>query len=126
LQAGQPARARTTFAEARDVLLKTRDKLGIGRSYYNLALVEGDAGDYREAAADMERALPIIRGTDIRHSHEIEQRPADYRNPVEETALARLAEWYATLGSSEKSREYTTALETLRARRPAAGHTHKS
>lgn len=126
LQAGQPARARATFAEARDVLLKTEDKLGIGRSYYNLAIVEGDAGEYRDAAADMERALPIIRGTDIRHSHDIEQHTSDYRNPVEETALASLAEWYAKLGSPEKSREYTAALETLRAKRPAAGHTHKS
>lgn len=127
LQAGQPESARATFVDARDVLLKTQDKLGIGRSYYNLAIVEGDAGQYRDAVAGMERALPIIRATDIRHSHEIEPHAADYYNPIEETALARLAEWYGRLGSADKAREYTAALDTLRKKRPAAaaGHTHK-
>jgi tetratricopeptide (TPR) repeat protein len=125
---GKNDEARTTFTQARDVLLQTQDRLGIGRAYYNLALVSADFGDYTSAAADMERALPIIRAVDIRHSHEIDerrgQRPA---NPMEADSLALLVKWFGALDDAAKVRRYSAELKAARdALRPsAAPHIHK-
>jgi tetratricopeptide (TPR) repeat protein len=125
-QLKRTAEARQALTQARDVLLKTQDKLGIGRAYYSLALVEADLQDYRAAVSDMEHALPIIRGTDIRHSHHIEEDPAAYYNSIEDSALQLLAAWYSKLGDQQKAQEHTRALAALRATRPAApgGHVH--
>lgn len=127
-QLGRPDQARATFADARDVLLKTQDRLGIGRAYYNFALAAADLGEYGAAAADMERALPIIRAVDIRHSHEIDAVPGDRPdNPIEVDALQKLTTWYGKLGIADKASQYATELAAVRARQSGAGpHMHKS
>jgi tetratricopeptide (TPR) repeat protein len=118
-QVGQTEQARSTMTRARDVLLMTQDKLGIGRSFYNLALMDGDLGDYQAATDQLERALPIIRSVDIRHSHDIETTPTAYYNPIEESALDLLVRWEGELGNTEKAGAYAKALQQVRARRPA-------
>lgn len=127
-QLGDLPKAASTLASARDVLLKTQDKLGIGRTYYSLALVTADRGDVAGAIASMESSLPIIRGLDIRHSHEIELDQAQYYNTIEDAALQLLAKWHKQLGHADKAAAYTTELDALRAKRPhgGAGHSHKS
>jgi tetratricopeptide (TPR) repeat protein len=118
--------ALATLSEARDVLDKTQDKLGQGRAAFNLALVKGDSGDSRGAVAEMERALPFIRGTDIRHSHHIEEDPGEYYNSIEEAALRLLVTWYGQLGDAAKRTEHQAALDSLVSRKPAAkGHSHR-
>ena len=124
-QLGRIQEARETLGKARDVLLTTKDKLGIGRTYYGLALVAGDAGDYRTGVTELELALPIIRSLDIRHSHEIEPHQGDYFNPIEESSIALLSTWYGTLNDTAKASEYSKALEALRAKHPSAEpHAH--
>ena len=56
------------------------------------------------AAAYLERALPIIREADIRHSHEIELDPKHYQNPVEVSALQALVDVYLRSGDESGSR----------------------
>jgi tetratricopeptide (TPR) repeat protein len=117
-QLGQVDQASVTLMSARKVLLTTQDKLGIGRTFYALALLEGDQGDYRSAAGDMERALPIIINVDIRHSHDIPvegPHASNPHNPIQETALDLLVRWQSALGNQEKSREYATTLAALKA-----------
>lgn len=126
-QLGRHDTARETLEMARDVFLLTKNRVGIGRSHYNLALVAGDSGDYGAAVREMELALPIIRSVDIRHSHTIEEDAAEYFNPVEETALALLSTWYGELKDVQKASEYTKARDALGASRPAGqphGHQH--
>lgn len=126
LELGQTAEAHDELTRARDVLLKTQDKLGIGRSMYTLALVAAAEGAFEEAAHEMERALPLIRTVDIRHSHAIEEDPREYYNTFEEAAVQLLVEWYGLLGNGARAQEYAEALEALRAKRPGmAGHRHK-
>ena len=104
----------------------TKNKIGVGRSYYNLALVAGDAGDYWTAVTEMGLALPIIRSVDIRHSHEIENRDDEYFNPIEETALELLSFWYGELNDVGKATEYAKARDAVRANRPPGpAHTHE-
>src|SRR5262249_27694325 len=124
---GRNDEARATFTQARDVLIQTQDRLGIGRAHYNLALLSADFGDYTSAAADMERALPIIRAVDIRHSHEIDERPGQKpANPIEAEALALLVKWFTALDEPEKVRRYSIELKAARdALQNAAPHVHK-
>lgn len=126
-QMGDLPKAATTLENARDVLLKTQDRLGIGRTYYSLALVGADRGDIPGAIASMEASLPIIRGLDIRHSHEIELDKAAYYNTIEDAALQLLVKWHKQLGHADKAAAFATELDALRAKRPkdGAGHTHK-
>ncbi len=123
---GDRVKAREALVGARDVLLQTQDKLGQGRVYYNLALVDAELGDAPAAIGQMELSLPIIREVDIRHSHEIdEQRPGE--NPIEERALELLAKWHSQLGHADRSRQYLAELAAFRARLPAgeaASHPH--
>ncbi len=73
----------------------------------------------------MERALPIIHGTDIRHSHHIEEDPAEYYNTIEEAALRLLVGWYGKLGDAQKVATHKATLDALVATKPAAdGHAH--
>ena len=117
-QLGQLDEAREVLERGRDVLLRTKDRLGIGRTYYALALVAGDSGDYRTAVTQMELALPVIRSVDIRHSHAIEDGASSYFNPIEEASLTLLSTWYGELDDAARSAEYAKAREALRTNRP--------
>lgn len=124
-QLGDLTASQAAFEDALGVLTKTSDRLGTGRALYNLAVVAARQERYRDAATLMERALPIIRGTDIRHSHEIEITPERYHNPFEVAALEVLVECYTQLGESDPAAAHMTALREARARAPQGGHSHK-
>jgi len=124
VQRGEVQAAHDAFRQALDVLEKTTDQLGIGRAWYNLGLVAVQQHRPAEAAASMERALPIIRAVDIRHSHDIELAPAAYQNPIELSALQVLVDAYGALGNKDKQAIHAAALRRVKARLPAAGHAH--
>jgi len=124
-QLGDLKASRVAFEEALGVLSQTGDRLGTGRALYNLAVVATRQERYRDAAAFMERALPIIRGTDIRHSHEIEVEPERYHNLFEVSALEVLVECYTQLNETDRAAAHMIALREARARAPHAGHSHK-
>ncbi len=123
---GDRVKAREALISGRDVLLQTQDKLGTGRVFYNLAMVDAELGDVPAAIAEMERSLPIIREVDIRHSHQIDEtRPGE--NPIEETALDLLARWHAQVGHAQQAKQYQADATALRARHPdddAPAHAH--
>jgi tetratricopeptide (TPR) repeat protein len=122
---GDTQAAREAFEQGLDVLQKTTDQLGIGRALYNLGLVAVQQHRTADAALNMERALPIIRMVDIRHSHEIELEPRAYQNPIELSALQVLIDAYAVLGDKEKGAVHAAAQQRLKARPPSTGHAHK-
>ena len=76
------------------MLEKTRSPR-TGRALYNLGGLALDQERYEPAASYLERALPIIREVDIRHSHEIELDAKRYRNPFEVSALQMLIDIYS-------------------------------
>lgn len=123
LQLGAVDRSREAFERARDVLEKTSDRLGLGRAWYNLSLVALRQERLEDTAAYMEKALPIIREVDIRHSHEIEATKELYANPVELSALQILADTYRKLGQIDRAEAYMKQLSVAKARKPA-GHSH--
>ncbi|MEO5895560.1 MAG: tetratricopeptide repeat protein [Vicinamibacterales bacterium] len=125
VQLGDLDAARQSFEQARDVLLKTSDRLGLGRAWYNLGLVAARQQRHAEAVVDMERALPIIRQVDIRHSHQIEISPKAYQNPIELSALQTLTDSYSKLGNADKADAYMKELRTLKDRQRPAGHWHR-
>jgi tetratricopeptide (TPR) repeat protein len=124
-QLGNIPEARAALDRALAVLEQTGDRLGQGRALYGLGLMAAEQRQYAEAAAFMERALPIIRDVDIRHSHTIETNAADYRNPIEMSALQALVSAYTKLGLTDKAAPHQAALQKLQAR-PAGddGHSH--
>lgn len=124
LQLGDVDKSREAFERAREVLEKTRDRLGLGRAWYNLALVAVRQQRLADAAVYMEKALPIIREVDIRHSHEIETTKERYANPVELSALQILADTYTKLGKTDQADTYTKQLRAAQARKPGA-HSHR-
>lgn len=124
-QLGDLDSARKAFENALAVLEKTSDRLGVGRALYNLGLVAVSQQQFADAAAYMERALPIIRDVDIRHSHEIETEAERYQNPIELSALQVLVDAYSRMGDSEKAAVHIAALKELRSRQPRPhGHPH--
>lgn len=124
-QLGDLDASRDAFERALAVLEKTSDRLGVGRALYNLGLVAAGQQRNAEAAAYMERALPIIRSVDIRHSHAIETDPKTYQNPLELSALQVLVEAYSKTGNVDKAAAHTAALRKLKASQPRAGrHSH--
>ncbi|MBA2302970.1 MAG: tetratricopeptide repeat protein [Acidobacteria bacterium] len=124
LQLGELEPGRQAFEQALVVLETTRDRLGLGRALYNLGLVAVRQQGYAEAAAYLERALPIIRDVDIRHSHEIEPK-SQYQNPVELAALQVLTDSYLKLGDTEKAAAHAAALRKLQERKAPGGHSHR-
>jgi len=71
---------------------KAGDPLGEGRAFYNLGIVYSQQERWDLARDHLEKSLKLIRGVDIRHSHDID----DY-NPVEKDALERLLYSYQQL-----------------------------
>ena len=61
-----------------------------------MGVIAADEERFEAAAAYLERALPVIRSADIRHSHQIELEPDRYRNPIEVAALQVLVEAYCS------------------------------
>lgn len=124
-QLGDLDASRDAFARALAVIGTTKDRLGQGRALYNLGLIAARQQRFAEAAAHMERALPIIREVDIRHSHEIETNPEQYQNPVERSALQVLVEAYSRLGEDEKAAIHEAALRKLKEAAAGGAHSHR-
>jgi tetratricopeptide (TPR) repeat protein len=122
-QLGEIDRSRRAFEAALAVLETTRDTIGTGRALYNLGVLALNQARYEEAADYLERALPIIRSADIRHSHEIELDPGRYQNPIEVAALQALIEIYAETGDTGRAEMHKTALRLLQ-NRPKPAHSH--
>ena len=118
--------SRVAFEQALAVLETTRDRIGAGRALYNLGLIAMEQERYEPAADYIERALPIIRSADIRHSHEIELDPARYQNPIEVAALQILIDIYSRTGKDDLKAAHMTALRQIRARPLPGGHSHKA
>jgi tetratricopeptide (TPR) repeat protein len=123
-QLGQRDEAERATQEALDALTRAGDRLGIGRSLYNLGLMAFERRDFAAASGYMERALPVIRDVDIRHSHEIEEDEAHRYNEIEEHALSVLVESYTRAGEPSRAETHRVALEQVRSRKPAAAHGH--
>lgn len=122
---GQDRAARAAFQQALAVLEQTRDRLGIGRTLYNLGVLAAGEQRYAEAAVYLERALPIIRSLDIRHSHAIETDKAQYQNPFELSALRLLVDAYQKSGDEKRAAARLAELEQLEKRPPRQrGHSH--
>ena len=120
------AGAQNAFEQALAVLETTRDRIGTGRALYNLGMLAMSQERYDAAAAYLERALPIIREADIRHSHEIELDPKHYQNPVEVSALQALVDVYLRSGDEKRLATCMEALRQVRARPThPKDHTHK-
>ena len=117
--------AEGAFLSALEVLETTRDRIGPGRALYNLGMVKLNQGRSAEAAAYLERALPIIRSADIRHSHEIELQAERYQNPIEVATLQALIEIYSETGDKARADAHLTALREIRSRAKPA-HVHKT
>ena len=124
-QLGDIEAARIAFEQALGVLEKTRDRLGTGRALYNLGELALDQERYEPAASYLERALPIIREVDIRHSHEIELDAKRYRNPIEVSALQMLIDIYSRTGQQDLLAGHLAALRRINAGPPAA-HSHQA
>ena len=120
---GHLEEARQAFEQALAVLEKTNDRLGIGRTLYNLGLLASD-GRPAEAVAYLERALPIIRSVDIRHSHSIELERAKYQNPYELSALQMLVSASVAAGDEQRAATYQAELRRVEAMRPAPAAHH--
>ena len=125
-QQGELDGSRLAFEQALGVLETMRDKIGAGRALYNLGLIAMDQERYEPAAEYIERALPIIRSADIRHSHEIELDPARYQNPVEVAALQILVDVYSRTGKDDLKAAHMAALRQIKARPLPGGHSHKA
>ena len=125
-QLGDLEGSRLVFEQALGVLETTRDRIGTGRALYNLGLLAMDQERYEPAAAYIERALPIIRSADIRHSHEIELDPERYQNPIEVSALQMLIDIYSRTGQEDLRTTHMAALRKIRTRPHPAGHSHKA
>jgi tetratricopeptide (TPR) repeat protein len=123
-QTGDLDAARDAFESALAVLEKTSDKLGLGRALYNLGLVAARQHRYSDAAAYMERALPLIRTVDIRHSHAIETGPEPCENPYEVSALEELVDAYSHTGDELKAAAHRAMLRRIEPCRQGSGHTH--
>jgi tetratricopeptide (TPR) repeat protein len=121
-------RARETFEQSLAVLKGVPDVMGVGRALaegrtlYNLALLTAQAQSYPEAVEYMERALPLIRQIDIRHSHEIEEDERAYYNSIEEDALRLLSEAYQNMKQEKTAARYRQELEELLRSRPEGAH----
>jgi tetratricopeptide (TPR) repeat protein len=124
-QLGAVAASQDAFEQALRVLETTRDRIGTGRALYNLGMLAMGQERYDAAGAYLERALPIIREADIRHSHEIELDPKRYQNPIEIAALQALIEVYSHAGDDKRRAAHMEALRRVRARPIHAEHTHK-
>jgi tetratricopeptide (TPR) repeat protein len=125
VQLGEVPAAHDAFDQALQVLQQTTDRLGTGRAWYNLGLVAMQQQQPAEAARCMERALPIIRTVDIRHSHDIELDRAAYQNPIELSALDVLVQAYGALGDTAKRAATAAELERVKAAQPASAAPHR-
>ena len=126
-QLGQLDMAQGVLIKALAVLEKTSDRLGLGRALYNLGLIASSQERYRDAATYMERALPIIRAVDIRHSHAIETDKKAYQNPFEVSALQVLVDSYSMTGETEKASARQAELRAVKERSlQASEHKHPS
>lgn len=123
-QLGDVEASEQAFLSALRVLETTGDRIGTGRALYNLGMLALTQARHTQAAEYLERALPIIRSADIRHSHEIELDPERYQNPVEIAALQALVEIYTETGDKARAESHMAALRLLNTRRKAA-HLHK-
>lgn len=124
-QLGQNDEARAAFEQALAVLEQTGDRLGIGRTLYNLGLLAAGEQRYADAAVYLERALPIIRSLDIRHSHAIETDRKEYQNPFELSALRLLVDAYLRSGDETRAAARMSELKELEKRSPRPdGHAH--
>jgi tetratricopeptide (TPR) repeat protein len=124
-QLGDVDGARIAFEQGLGVLETTRDRLGTGRALYNLGALALDQERYEPAASYLERALPIIRSVDIRHSHEIELDAKRYRNPYEVSALQMLIDIYSRTGQQDLLTKHMEELRRINAA-PPAPHSHKA
>ncbi len=123
-QLGELEASQQAFESALAVLETTKDRIGTGRVLYNLGLIALNQARYPQAADYLERALPIIRSADIRHSHEIELDPEKYQNPIEVAAVQALIEIYSETGDTARAETHKAALRKLQSR-PAPAHSHK-
>ena len=94
-QLGENDASRAAYEAALKVLETTKDRIGGSRVVQHMGVIAADEERFEAAAAYLERALPVIRSADIRHSHQIELEPDRYRNPIEVAALQVLVEAYA-------------------------------
>lgn len=124
-QLGREDLARTAFEQALEVLEQSNDRLGVGRTLYNLGNLATREERYADAAAYLERALPIIRSVDIRHSHAIETDKEQYQNPFELSALRLLVDAYVKSGDEKRAAAHMADLRRVEAQRSRpGGHAH--
>lgn len=124
-QLGEDDEARAAFEQGLAVLEQTKDRLGVGRTLYNLGLLAAGEQRYADAASYLERALPIIRDVDIRHSHAIEANKDQYQNPFELSALRLLVDAYMKIGDEKRAAAHMADLKRVEAQRPPpGGHAH--
>jgi tetratricopeptide (TPR) repeat protein len=107
------------------VLEKTSDRLGVGRALYNLAAVAAAEQQHTEVTTYLERALPIIRSVDIRHSHAIETNSSQYSNPFELSALQMLVHAYTETGDKQRAATWRADLRKVEAAKRPGTHKHK-
>lgn len=124
LEEGRPDTAVRFFREALELFRASGDRLGEGRCLYNLGLAARGLGLEESAANYFRLALPIVRGVDIRHSHDI-----DEANPYEESSLRYLARFEEARGHEEEAHRWHAALlkippsASVRSH-PGSGHSH--